>query len=380
MPNHFTPHRPPEDPDELDAGLVALITYAWQIGWMPGDLLAMVDHDLTPTALRLAATLILREHEVQGYGDRLSPRWQVQINHVRNVAGDDDEAVESRHRGWRTDRLELWSRLAFLPGLRQLGPLPGEADASAPRSVGDASPATGGALDHDILRKVRAMLAKAESSAFEAEAEAFTAKAQALITDHSLADALRSAAGSGPHTGPDAIRLAVERPYDREKFGLLSVIARSNRATAIRHSGLGLATVIGYTIDLEATELLFTSLLVQASRAMLRHGSTTDGYGKSTTRAFRRSFLIGFAGRIDERLSAENARATERAAATTAADGPLLPVLASRAAAVDRMVDEVFPSLSRLRPSHATFDGSGYGAGVAAANRADLAARRPLAS
>jgi hypothetical protein len=113
---------------------------------------------------------------------------------------------------------------------------------------------------------------------------------------------------------------------------------------------------------------------------MLQHGSTTDGCGNSTTRAFRRSFLVGFAGRIDERLTTENAQATERAAATADPERPLLPVLASRAVEVERLVDEAFPDLSRMRPSHATFDGSGYTAGVAAADRADLATRRPLAS
>ena len=87
MSNDFIPHRPPDDPDELDAGLVALITSAWQIGWMPGDLLAMVDHDLRPSAVRLVAALILREHDVQAYGDRLSPRWQIQLAHVERSGG-----------------------------------------------------------------------------------------------------------------------------------------------------------------------------------------------------------------------------------------------------------------------------------------------------
>lgn len=373
------PTHPPDDPDDLDADLVRLITAAWQIGWMPGDLLAMVDHGLKPAAVRLAASLILREHAIEGYGDRLTPRWQVQVAHLVEVAGDRERAVASRHRGWRTDRLELWFRLAHLPGLRRLGPLPGEVDARTPRRIDAEAQAPSGALDHDLLRKVRALLAKAESSAFESEAEAFTAKAQTLITDHSLAEALRSTAPGGSAGGPDAIRLAVERPYHREKFALLSAVARSNRATAILHDGLGLATIIGYPIDLEATELLFTSLLVQSSRSMLRHGSTTDGYGNSTTRAFRRSFLVGFAGRIDERLSTENAQATERAAAAEPG-GPLLPVLAGRAAEVDRLVNEVFPARSRMRRSQATFDGSGYLAGVAAADRADLATRRRIAS
>jgi hypothetical protein len=375
---HRLPPAPPDDVDELDAGLVALITGAWSLGWMPGDLLAMADHELRTSGRRLTAALILREHHHQGYGDRCSPRWLVQLSRVREAVGDHVAVVASRHRGWRSDRLELWSRLMCLPHLRRLGPMPGHADPAAVRAAAQGSdqPAS---VDDDVLRKVRALLAKAESSPFEAEAEMFIAKAQTLIADHSLADALRASRDGAASDGPDAIRLAIERPYDREKFALLGTVARANRARAILHDGLGLATVVGFTVDLEATELLFTSLLVQSSRAMRRHGSTTDEYGNSTTRAFRRSFMVGFAGRIDQRLTAENQRATARAAAAEP-DAPLLPVLASRATAVDRRVDEIFPELSRMRPTRARFDGSGYSAGVAAADRADLAARRRLAS
>lgn len=370
------PHRPPEDPDELDAGLVALISRAWTGGWMPTDLLGTVAYCCGPASTRLAAALIRREHAERGYGERLAPRWQRQLADVETMATDPGAVIAARRRGWRTDRLDLWGVLAFLPRLHPLTPPPGDAP---PAARGSSGPTTHGVSSPDpgLLRRVRALLAKAESSEYDAEAESFTAKAQALIATYSLADALEHDDADGSTDGPASIRLVIERPYPRQKFTLLGVVARANRCRSILHDGLGLATVIGYPIDCDATELLFTSLLVQAAQAMQRHGSTTDGYGTSTTKSFRRSFLQGFAERIGERLADES----DTVAAEAATSAPsLLPALATRAANVERAVDEIFPELSRLRPSQATFDGSGYRAGVAAADRADLAARRRLAS
>ena len=78
-----------------------------------------------------------------------------------------------------------------------------------------------------VLRKVRALLAKAEATPFDAEAEAFTAKAQELIARYRIDRALLDARESrGPET-PVARRVAVEDPYLTAKVVLLSTIARS---------------------------------------------------------------------------------------------------------------------------------------------------------
>jgi hypothetical protein len=60
-----------------------------------------------------------------------------------------------------------------------------------------------------------------------------------------------------------------------------------------------LPAVIGFPADLDAVELLFTSLLVQANTAMLRAGAKRDQYGRSRTRAFRQSFLMSYAIRME---------------------------------------------------------------------------------
>jgi hypothetical protein len=60
--------------------------------------------------------------------------------------------------------------------------------------------------------------------------------------------------------------------------------------------------VVGFASDVEAVELLFTSLLVQAQAALQAAGARKRGDGSSRTRSFRQSFLVAYATRIQERL------------------------------------------------------------------------------
>ncbi len=365
---------PADEPAGLEQQILEALTRQWTRGWMPADILAAVGHQHPARAVRACAALILMEHERSGYGERVSPRWQRQL---ATLAGDRDATR-------RLDDLRgLHITLSVLPPLRPLGPKPGEAHAGAVRDVGggpDSEPGGSPArVDSDLLRRVRGLLAKAESTEFEAEAEAFTEKAQSLIAAHSLQHALASLEREdGVGGGPDAVRLAVERPYHREKFSLLATIAETNRCRAILHSNLGLSTVMGFAIDLDAVELLYTSLLVQATTAMQRHGSRIDAWGRSSTATFRRSFLVGFADRIGERLERATAQA-EEAATQQEGGSRLAPVLASRADQVDHAIEAAFPYAKPMR-SRARFDSSGFTAGVRAANQADLGRRRPLAS
>jgi len=167
-------------------------------------------------------------------------------------------------------------------------------------------------------------------------------------------------------------------------------VAQANRCRVVWSKDVGLVTVIGFPADLDAVELLFTSLLVQANSAMLRSGGKRDGAGRSRTRAFRQSFLLAYAIRIGERLSeaadhAEQAAVAEQRAAAAGPDGDgaghaaagckgsdLGPFLAARHRAVDEAVDEMFGStLTRSRAVRAT-DADGWNSGRAAADLASL--------
>lgn len=214
-----------------------------------------------------------------------------------------------------------------------------------------------------MLARIRALLAKAESTGFPAEAEALSAKAQHLMARHSIDAALIAASGGAPGDGPGACRIGVDRPYEGAKALLLDAVAAANRCQAVWAADFGFSTVVGFPTDLEAVELLYTSLLVQADHALRR--------GTSRSRDFRESFLIGYAGRIRERLAAATEEAQAEAAAPADGAAPpadLLPVLAAREVDVRDATRRMFPSTttSRLKGR----DAEGWRHGEAAADRA----------
>jgi hypothetical protein len=124
-------------------------------------------------------------------------------------------------------------------------------------------------------------------------------------------------------------------------------------------------------------ELLFTSLLVQATTAMMQAGSRRDAYGRARTRSFRQSFLTSYAQRIGERL-ADAAGVAQRQAVAESPGTDLVPVLAARDSAVEQALDEMFPELTRRAVTSAT-DREGWLRGRAAADLATLQGRREVA-
>ena len=242
-----------------------------------------------------------------------------------------------------------------------------------------------------VLHTIRALLAKAESTSYPEEAAALTAKAQELISAHAIDLALIE-----EQTGRGAVAsriLFIPAPYPKEKYMLLGGVAQANNCRAI----YGLedeqfremaasgelfsrngnhATLVGYDSDLDAVELLFTSLLVQAVNIMLSHGTQVDAAGRNRTKSFRRSFLSGFAWTVSSRLA--EATSAAGAAADDAAPGSVLPVLASRKASVDDAVGERFSKLGKLKTSVSNYDG--IAAGNHAGNQADLGQSQVRAS
>ncbi|WNI16086.1 DUF2786 domain-containing protein [Actinacidiphila sp. ITFR-21] len=213
------------------------------------------------------------------------------------------------------------------------GRLPRIAALTPPRPASASGPAAGAA--GKALGRIRALLAKAESTGFPEEAEALSAKAQHLMARHSIDEALVAGGGAGG-PGPGARRIGVDRPYEGAKALLLDAVASANRCQAVWSADFGFSTVVGHDTDLDAVELLYTSLLVQADRALRR--------GASRSRDFRESFLIAYAARIGERLSAA---VTAEVGDSAAPD--LLPVLASRDLAVESETRRLFPSTTTSR-------------------------------
>ncbi|GIM94220.1 DUF2786 domain-containing protein [Actinoplanes toevensis] len=123
----------------LLARLLHDVEQAWRRGWQPAEV--WWEHD---------------DHYVTAWGDR---------------QGVDRGTVI-------TLLIEVLRLLATLPAIEVVGPVPGDA-----RPAQASAPAD---LDQRMLDRVRALLAKAESTDFTEEADAFTAKAQELSSAFAL--------------------------------------------------------------------------------------------------------------------------------------------------------------------------------------------------
>jgi hypothetical protein len=384
------------------------VTSAWKRGWQPAELARHVGRELSAAHAAVVSDMITAE--MLGYAAAtVDARWAAQTAVIEAAApargtwwGSNAEYLSARYALGRDQEfiftvataIETLHVFRHLPALERLLPLPGTARPTAAARAETAEAAA--PADERMLGRIRAMLAKAESTEFAEEAEALSARAQELMAKYSIDHALL-AAESGREETPCGRRIAVDNPYEAPKATLLQTVAQANRCRVVWSRELGLVTVIGFPADLDAVELLFTSLLVQADTAMLRTGGKRDGSGRSRTRAFRQSFLLAYAIRIGERLAeaadhAEQAAVAEQRAAggdggpasdASAGDGTadgvaarkgadLVPFLAARHRAVDDAVDEMFGStLTRSRSVRAT-DAEGWSSGRAAADLASL--------
>jgi hypothetical protein len=343
---------------------------AWEWGWMPREALSALRKSLSNEAVRAGA--IMMRGQLTRYQDhQLSDRWRAHRDELADTAPFAGMAKASSGLG-RWDRIVLWGAtlealqfLNALPKIPKVEPLPG--DLLITHGIGIAESSR-------VYEKIRALLAKAESTDSDAEAEAFTAKAQQLIARHSINEALLSEADQGKRD-PEALRVLIERPYEQPKSELLAQIADANHCRSVYWPEGGFTTVIGDRADLRSVELLFNSLLVQATAAMTRVGSIAAKRGKSQTRSFRQSFLASFAMRIGERLR-ESAADTERE--YTAATGTdLVPVMRQRDERVDARTTELFPRLKLGRGTRIT-NYEGHIAGLEAADKARLTAPEPI--
>ncbi|WP_186526360.1 DUF2786 domain-containing protein [Leekyejoonella antrihumi] len=349
-----------------------MLEQAWRSGWEPADLHRLVgkrhkaaDQDLLLDAM---ADQIGRYAEAT-----VDPRWHAQLRELDATSWWPEHRTYLSARGDASWLVTLDSAVTVLgllggiPALESLGPPPG--GYTQPRHTERAP------VDERILSRVRALLAKAESTTFEAEAETFTAGAQALMARHSIDAALLAATHQRDADAPQARRIGVDAPYEAPKALLLTEVAEANRCRTVWSKELGFVTVLGFETDLDAVETLFTSLLVQVTSALSREGTRTYRNGQSRTRTFRQSFLSAFARRIGERLQAVTQEETDAAVAAQSAAGSgsraLVPLLAERSQEVNDSVDEMFPQLKEHAITMGT-DYEGWESGRRAADQAAL--------
>ncbi|MBN2623794.1 MAG: DUF2786 domain-containing protein, partial [Acidimicrobiales bacterium] len=346
---------------ELARCLAEATAHAWQVGWQPADLHRAAERTQGRAHARLVARAIA--HDAARHRDAAIPsRWRLQLDAIGATGalatvgdrwavpwppadagtaagpGEGTAPPIARHQAVAV-AVEVLALLRSLPRLPKLGPVPGEAPppgepaetgagAGGPAGRGDRARPVG--ADPRMLHKVTALLAKAESTSFPDEAEALTAKAQQLMTRHAI-DRAHLDARQGEHPVVGGRRVGIDDPYGGARYLLLTAVADANRCRAVWTRQWGFATVFGDEGDLDAVEMLFTSLLVQATRAMVAQ-PRRPGASAGATRSFRQSFLVAFARRIGLRLreAAQQVTAEESERSTA-----LVPVFAQRRAAAD---------------------------------------------
>jgi hypothetical protein len=347
--------------------LTRVITLAWQRGWLPVDVDNTVRRQLDDASAGLLVDAIAADAE-QYAEARVHERWREQLHQLEASVwwdrGRPHLSQWAQRGGWSRSQaltmvIRVFATLMSLPELPRIVPPPGAATSGTTARAG---------VDEKVLARVRNLLAKAESTTFAEEAEALSAKAQELMSKHAFERALVDAVDHRPQEASSR-RLWLDAPYVDAKAGLVDAVASANRCRAVFYSRLGFVTLVGHEVDLEIVQLLSTSLQVQATRALVAAGSHVSRDGRSRTRSFRQSFLIAYAHRIRQRL--DTADATDDA---VAADKRLVPVLADRGRAVDELFDAMF-SRTTTR-AHSVSNAAGWGAGLAAADHANLSLER----
>lgn len=347
---------------------MSMLRSAWEHGWQPAELVHATRRRTSAASATWMASAVLIEADETSAADRAPQAWADQLEALAQRRDTVRDAAQLFPAHGRAD-VATWT--AALVALELLHRLPRSQVLLAPPSQWDRaarvrrSPsARPGEQRSKTLTKIRALLAKAESTDFVAEADAFTAKAQDLMTRHSIDEALL-ADEAGDSFGVTGSKVLIHHPYGLEKASLLHVISAANRVKAIWNDFASCVTLVGVPTDLAQVEMLFTSTLVQATRAMTQAGEHSAGRDRSSS--FRKAFLSAYAVRIGERLA-------ETAEQTTATYGSaLVPVLERQAEAVTEEFERLFPHVTS-GSRRTRFDARGWDAGTRAADEAILPA------
>ena len=225
-----------------------------------------------------------------------------------------------------------------------------------------------------LLARVRKLLVKAEAAGVTpAEAQALTAKAAGLMAKYGIDRALLAA--ERPETDRPADRVIdIGNPWARVQAHLLCGLASALRCQCVILPRTGPGTrihVFGYTSDIERADVLYTSLLIQMWQGL----AATPVPGRvASVRAWRRSWLLGFATAVVARVRAAEEGAARHAADPAGGAGSRAAlVLADRTDVISRTLKHAYPV---TRASRVTYTGNGYGTGYSQGQRADIGASR----
>jgi hypothetical protein len=225
-----------------------------------------------------------------------------------------------------------------------------------------------------LLDRVRKLLVKAEAAGVTpAEAEALTAKAAELMAKYGIDRALLAA--ERPETDRPADRIiGIGNPWARVQAHLLCGLASALRCQCVILPSSGPGTRIhmfGFGSDLERADVLYTSVLLQMWQGL---AATRVPDRVHSVRAWRRSWLLGFATAVVGRVRAAEEGAASQAAGPAGGGGSRTAlVLADRAEVITRSLRHAYPV---TRTSRVTYSGNGYGNGYSQGQQADIGTGR----
>jgi len=238
-----------------------------------------------------------------------------------------------------------------------------------------------------VVQRIRALLRKAESTEFPQEAEALLAKAQELITRHAVDEDDLDDRGGRPGVGHVEIPLAGSYTYERAQVWV--AVASTNRCLVLtgkvhRSRRVKAMSLVGRPSDRQIVELLARSLERQA---LIRLPDGVPGESQSSVVRRRRSYLLGFAWEVSQRLkqvadtvagSARASRSSQTSDGTSMDRSSRTRAYALRSLEIRDELDDYVRGefTTRKDRSRSTVDPAAFAAGESAADVADLGQAR----
>ena len=288
---------------------------------------------------------------------------------------------------WRRQALNVLDDLVGDPGFLTQAVLgeetgedddPGGQDTPEDDAAGVPRGRPGGqGIPADLLRKVKALLTKAEDpAATEEESRTYLGKATELMAKYGIEQAMLEGR-TEPVLPVDRV-IPLHPPYAKEAGQLLAWVAHAMRCSVVqlhsRQRGYRIH-VFGFEPDVHATEVLFASLRLQmldgAARADRLHRPAAED-----PRTYKRSWMYGFMREVTRRMEAAQKAMRTKAEQTHAEAGgrrdghSVELVLADRIRMVENRLNATYPKLGKAR--RIRFSGSGFSQGVMDGRTADI--------
>lgn len=174
--------------------------------------------------------------------------------------------------------------------------------------------------NQNLIEKIQALLAKAESTTYEAEADAFYAKAQELMVRYAIDEAELVASGQKRKDEIVIREVSIRDGRQRTKpqRSLLNGIARVMGCRTWYYPKTERNAVCGYESDVEFVIMLWASVNMQLLSSMLREVKAarkaftpSPWQSKFREGVWLKNYMEGYVGRVYVRISGRYAKAVQ---------------------------------------------------------------------